>query len=179
MFDTTEWQREMLGKMQSKLFDSIQRDLNGIFRSSGIGIPSEIAHSIGTVLNDLFSIDPQSTAGVTLKKAPKDFGDKDNDRAIYNVIPGTNRARHKTDTLVVYCLGKDSLNTRLTGALDAVRGHRFENVIFVTSKWDISVITGNNAQRLLDLIEFSKDGTRFCFVLLSTSGISVIPVLIY
>ena len=178
MFDTTEWQREMLGKMQSKLFDSMQRDLRDIFYSSGIRIPPKVAHSIGAVMQDIFSLDPQSPTGVTLKKAPKDFGDKD-DQAIYNVIPGTNRIIHPTDTLVVYCLGRDSLNTRLKGALDAVRRHRFEDVIFVTSKWDISVITGNNAQRLLDLIDFMQDGTRFCFVLLSTSGISMIPVITY
>ena len=168
---------DMIEKMQSKFFHSIQEDLDGIFRSSGMEISPEVSHSIGAVLHELFSLDPQNLAGVILKKAPKDLGDKYNDRGIFNVIPGANTTSRITDTLVIFCLGSDNLNTRLADFLIAVGKHRFKNVIFVTSKWDIAAITGNNTQRLQDLIEFRQAGSRFCFILVSTCGISMIPVI--
>ena len=172
---------DIMEEMERKFSNSMQDNLNGIFSSSEMRISSEVAHSIGAVLNDLFSFPhpSKSSAGVTVKKAPKDLGDTDeyNSRVLYNVIPGTHKTRQITDTLVIFCLGSDNLNTRLVDALIAVGKHSFKKVIFITSKWDISAITGNNAQRLQDLIEFMQAGTRFCFVLVSISGVSRIPVI--
>jgi hypothetical protein len=163
-------------EMQGRLFNSMNNDLGGIFRSSGIGVPSEVAHSIGEVLRDLFSPDPQGSVDTVFKKAPVNLGDTDNDRGIFNVLPATNKAYDVTDTLVVYCLGSDNLLKRLVETIVAVSNHKFRNVIFVTTKWDISVVTDGNIDRLQKLFELKQAGSNFCFLLVSTIGVNEIPV---
>jgi hypothetical protein len=169
MFDIRE--------LQGKLFNSMGQDLNGIFRSTGINVPSEVANSIGAVLHDLFSANPQEATNTIFKKAPNNLGDRDNSRGIFNVLPATNKTYDISDTLVVYCTGNDNLLNRLVEMLIAVGNHNFRNVIFVTTKWDVSVVTGNNIDRLQKLFELRQAGSCFCFLLVSTFGVSEIPVI--
>jgi len=176
---------DIIMELGDNFSSSIQENLGNIFRSSEMNVSWEIANSIGSVLNDHFSFPfaNQSSGSAkvkikkaTVQKAPKNWRDEDDDRISHNEIPGIPTS-HVTDTLVVYCLGSDNLSSRLMETLVAVGKHRFKNVIFVTSKWDASVVTGDNTQRLLHLNDFRRAGSVFCFVLVSTSGISEISVI--
>ena len=163
--------------LENNLFRSIDENLGGLLKSAGIDISFEVAQSITTLLRQLFAADSQGIDAGTFKKPPKDLGDDDNDRGIINVMPATNMTNNITDTLVVYCMGNDNLLNRLNDALIAVGKYDFKNVIFVTTKWDNSVVTGSNAQRLRDLMEFKRKKTKFCFIFVTTSGITAIPVI--
>ena len=164
--------------MRDRLFNSMQENLDRIFHSSGLELPPGVGRSIGEILDGLILTNPEGADILRHKKTPDNLGDDLNMRGHFNVIPATNNPYDITDTLVVFCLGSDNLNKRVDDMLIAVGRHSFRNVIFVTTKWDISAVTGGNNPRLHDLIEFSQrpNGSQFCFIMLSTCGIGSFPV---
>jgi hypothetical protein len=164
MFDSRE--------MQDKLYSSMPDNLNDIFHSSKMDVSPEIAHSICDTLRGLVSADGNDIINTTIKKAPQDLGDSEDGYGAYNVIPAKNKTSHRTDTLVVYCLGSDNLLDRLVDTIAAINDHPYRNVFFITSKWDTSVLTGKNKDRMQRFFEFSQAGTRFCFILVSMGGFS-------
>ena len=160
-------------ELRDDLSSSIQEDLDGIINSSRMEISREAAGLVSDVLSELFRLNPDGT----IAKPPKDFGDNFEGHGVINIMPSTSDTRRITDTLVFYCMGSDNLNTKLADMLIAVGKYRFKNIFFVTSKWDVAAVTGNNIQRLHDIIELSQDFATFCFILESSAGISRIPVI--
>ena len=159
-------------EIEHNLMRSIQGNLGGMFHSAGVRLSPEVLNSVSDMLCGMFAPSSQGEyegRGVT---APAD-----SDKVMFNVIPSNNTTSHVTDTLVVYCKGSDSLNNRLADMLIAANRHRFKNVIFVTTKWDSAMITGKNSQRLQDLFGLIENGASLCFILVSTSGVSIIPVI--
>ena len=170
----------MFEEMGERFSNSIQEDFGDILRSSRMeGIPQEVGDFVLELLDNLFGINPNGT----IKPTPKNIGDNDNSRPsksggiIIHVIPFTNQTPYDSDTLVVYCKGGDVLNNRLEQMLLAVAKRGYKKVFFLTSKWDVAAVTGNNIHRLQSLIELRQKGSNFCFILGSTSGISEIPVI--
>jgi len=152
--------------------DSLHEDLGGIIRSSGMELSSPEIDAVHEVFHELFDLD----ASGALRKPRRDFGDNYGSRGVINVMPSAHETDKITDTLVVYCLGNEKLIPMITEMLIAVGKHGFKNVIFVTSKWDDAAVTGVNRQRLQDLIDFSRKGKSFCFILKCPSRIIRIPV---
>ncbi len=163
-----------LSDIQQNVMYSAQENLGAIFHTYELQVSQDVVEAIQGVITGLFT--PNYPKARAIKKTPDDFGNYDNERGIFNVIPSTIQSRRITDTLVVYCLGNDNLQNRLIDTIISVGKYRFKNVIFVTSKWDVSALSGNNVKRLQDLFEFKQKGTMFCFILVSIGGISGIPV---
>jgi len=95
------------------------------------------------------------------------------------VLPARKKSRYTTNVLVVYCLGNDRLGKRLDDMLKAVELHGFRDIIFITSKWDLSAVTGSNYERFQKILKhmYRRPGYHhFSFILLSTHGISEIPL---
>ncbi len=153
--------------------DSLRGGLESIFHSQDMDIPGDVAYSIDDFITGLFA--PDGSGG--FKKAPKGYSGNTDSHGLFHVIPGGRETDLHSDTLVVYCMGSDNLLDRLVDTIIAVGKHGYRNVLFFTTKWDVSVVTGNNAKRLQDLMDFRAKGTRFCFILASTSGIAKIPVI--
>ena len=175
MFNITDISENLPISLQEGFSNSMREDFDYILRSTRMGISHKAAKLVGTVLSDLFK--PNSDG--TFPKPPKDFGDDYCGSGSISVMSSTGRTSPtNNDTLVAYCVDGDNLNSKLTKMLDAVRMNRFKNVFFLTSKWDVSAVTGNNIQRLQDLYELRQNGVDFCFVLVSISGASRIPVIL-
>ena len=174
-------EQAMLEKLniENNIMSSIEVCLRGYLNTSEIELRGgDIFHAIYSILRDLFWPDSDSqgfsfTCGP--QKTPAGLGDNVNYHGLINVIP-SNIFGPITETLVVFCLGTDNLNNRLEETIHAVGTHKFTNVIFVTSNWNMSALTGKNIKRSRDLMELKRAGTKFCFVLLSTCGTCFIPV---
>ncbi len=161
---------------QHNIIRSIEENLGNIIHSSEIPLSRDIIDIIAQILIETLDREITDTTRETFKKTPKNLDE--NTHGEFNVLPSTSSTRHITETLVVYCLGNDNLNNRLLETILCVDKHRFKHVVFITSKWDASSLTGKNVLNLQSLIRFRHDySTSFCFILVTTCGLNGIRVL--
>jgi hypothetical protein len=163
-----------IGDIRYSVSRSINENLGVFLDKSNIRVSPDVFDAVGALMREIFTPEINGTNGVTFNKPPKDLGNYSGGN--FNVMPSTATTRHITDTLFVYCMGSDNLLNRLSDTLIAVGKHNFRNVMFVTTKWDSAVVTGSNAQRLQDMIDYNQRETEFCFLLVTPCGISMIPV---
>ena len=144
--------------------DSLQDSIGMIIESSRMILTDNQEKAVCDVINRLVSIDNEGT----LKKPPKNWGDKAKGRVAINIMPSTQSADYITDTLLYYCTGAESLEKSLDRMLIQVGKFKYKNVFFVTTKWDNAVISGINKQRLQDMVYYNSNlefGTNFTIIL--------------
>ena len=162
--------------IDGNIIADIRKKLPELFYKSGIEISGEVVNSIFDILLNVLAIKQDGS----LAKLPKDmdFGKDTYGNPLFNLIP-SNKYGSKTDTLVVCCAEGDSLNNRLDEMLSNVAkwNDDYRIIIFITTKWDSAAVTGKKFHVLHKMHELKNKGVTLVFILVSTAGISDIPVI--
>jgi hypothetical protein len=164
MFDI--WQ------MKRNIEMTFSHDLEHILKPTKIQLSPHVVQSISDFIMSCYVPSPKRDSSRIFQTPELPIGNLAYNFDILPAPTGTNWGR---ELLVARCLGDDDLYEALVSMIIHVQKHHNGTVFFFTTKWDMSIITGRNIQRIYDLYELQQQGINFCFILITTWGISLIP----